>query len=364
MIEYSIHTIELTSPIDSATYQRIQHILSQKKASVEKRPFENIYKGIKKTSYTYRNLKMSGINSITLLTIELMDDIPLKMLLYIEVNPYDAIQDHPNTKAKIIKASLIRDAMLNIFHTLASHLGKDIMNDLSLTLKRVDFCLNIKMKTEAIAETYISLLKKGIPTKSLSEVKVFNPSQHRMTAYNDSFLLKCNSYSFQIYSKYLQMCKKNLPGQEDAVGVVRFELRAEKSKLKQLAKKYCLPSPTGDMLGFLENTPQITKEEIPYLLSKIVGTGTLCKFSELKSELEYTTFKKKDKKLMLDISYYLSKHSSGEKLLDDLCLDYKDWRRILKKFNELGCSPIPVPSRSTVNHYPGIDDWNYAMTLK
>lgn len=48
MIEYSIHTIELTSPIDSATYQQIQHILSQKKTSVEKRPFENIYKGIKK----------------------------------------------------------------------------------------------------------------------------------------------------------------------------------------------------------------------------------------------------------------------------------------------------------------------------
>jgi len=104
----------------------------------------------------------------------------------------------------------------------------------------------------------------GIPCKSLHEAFHYDAKQHRKTIYPESLLLKCKSYEFQIYSKYIEMTQRNRKNPESAMGLVRIELRASIKKLRQLTKKYHMASPDYAIENFLLLSPLITKKITKY----------------------------------------------------------------------------------------------------
>lgn len=356
MINYSIHTLELQATINYQNFNRLTAALKKLSPSIQagwySQPMEN---HCAKISYTYRNLPYYGINSITLTVIRTKTHI-LRCLVYIEINPYNALSQCKYPNPYIIDAKKITEALEPAYKNLSHILNPPLLS--SLTLNRVDFCTNLIFPAQIQAEEYIKLLKCSIPPQTLSEAKHFNPKQHRYTGYKESLLLICNSYSFQAYSKYLQMKQKNWNGYESAHGVVRLELRASKSKLEQLAQKYNIISPRTDYMRFLVNSPAIARQEIPTFISKMTGSGNFHRYEYIKSKIINSDYKTRDIEQMLDILFYLSRHSTSQNMLATLQMSQKKWQKYLKKFDKIETSPIPVPRTYKIPVYPGVCNWD------
>lgn len=354
MIDYSIHTLELQTFITNIDRCYIAKLLKPLHPSIQLKTVCT-KKGLTKTACIYRKLPYYGINSIILYSISYKDNISTN-LIFIDINPYNVLHSYCQSSSNIIEAREINRAINAIYDSLSQILQPKIIN--ALTLNRLDFCANLIFTSQIQAEEYIKLLKRGVPSKVLSERKHLDEKQHRYIPYKDSLLLGCKSYSFQIYPKYVQMQNHNMKNTDGATGMVRFELRAKKAKLEQLAHKYNIISPKENCRQFLINAPFITRQEIPEIVSKMAGCHNFYKYHEIKSRILDSDFKTDCKTQMLDILDYLSRHSSSEDLLADLHLTQKEWKNIIKKFDQLGCSPIPISKSYKYAAYPGVINWS------
>ena len=356
MINYSIHTLELQSCISYKAYETLLQTLKNLTLSIESNKYhyksEHTYTIF---SYTYRNLPCHGINSIKLTTVKL-ETYTIRNSIYIYINPFNAIHACQGSGPYTIKICHIKKAIENILNALSNILDYETID--SLTLNRLDFCADLKFDSQIQAEEYIKLLKCGIPPKVLSEHIYFNEKQHRYTTYKESLLLECKSYSFQAYSKYEQMINHKMAHPENASGIVRLELRASKTKLEQLAKKYGLVSPKENYIQFLLSSPSITRQEIPEIISKMVGSSDFHEYQYVKKQILESSMKDSDKSMMLDIINYLSRHSSAQDLLEKFYITNKDWKKIIQKFNQIECSPIPIPRTYKYTVYPGVATWS------
>lgn len=178
-----------------------------------------------------------------------------------------------------------------------------------------------------------------------------------MTPYKDPMLLECKSYSFEIYLKCHQMLERKMNVPENAKGIVRLELRASKSKIKQLSQKYNSFWYDRDNICFLKEAPDITEQEISSMMSKMIGKGCFYAYGDLIAKIKNADYKSSDIELMLQITNYFSRHQLCQNLLNDLNLTRQKWNRILKKFNKIQCSPIPIPRSYANKIYPGVSVW-------
>jgi len=171
---------------------------------------------------------------------------------------------------------------------------------------------------------------------------VWDKKQRRKVPYKDSLLLKCKSYDFQIYPKYLQLKSKNNPQAVSASGVVRFELRAKPRKLKVIQNQH----PLGDdIVSWITSIVQHSDYIIYEALSLMTGTGDFYSLHEIKKLIDGSTYRSETKTMMKEISTYLSQNKSGMSILEGLHIRKSELREMLNHFNMLGCSPIPVPTR-------------------
>ena len=345
--DYSIHTFTLQTQISYINYISLTNHFFQK-ISQNKYSYENIDNPKKYTQgFKLRQLNIPGINSITLKCLDKSKSMP-RYFISIEINLQKAISSE--SSANIIKPKKIEEAMSTILHNLTLLLPLEIID--SLHFKRIDFCSNIICDDPSTTDVYIKLFKKGILPKALHEHKFFSHSQHRKVTYNDSFLLECKSYSFQIYNKEKQMISRNLSNSDSAHGMIRFELRAERPKIKQLSKKYDFLNPDTHSIEFLQLCTEIGKKEMTKLYNDMYGQGNFFSYTYVKRKVLDSEFKQGAIDDMLMIIKYLSNHSSSENLFDDLHLSPDKYNRLLKKFNTLNCSPITIPVTYGIEYLP------------
>lgn len=252
MIKYSIHTLELHAQISSIYYNYFYDVLSTMNLAIEKTEYPiynpNTNENIVNQLYIYRHFtNFAGINSIVLITTKCI--FSKNYCVQIRINPYNALYKCSHSSANIIEEGQIKEA-LDIIQVYLGTLFP-LFPITAYSLKRLDFCLDIKFSTQKQADEYIKLLKKSLPGKILKEKTHFDLIQRRNIPYNDSLLLTCKSYSFEAYLKYPQMITLKKKNTETAWGIVRLELRASKRKIEQLAGKYCLPSPKENMFIFI-----------------------------------------------------------------------------------------------------------------
>ena len=102
----------------------------------------------------------------------------------------------------------------------------------------------------------------------------------------------------------------------------------------------------------------ISSKELPRIVSSMVGTGNFLPFNEIKSRIEGSGFQERTKNKMLTIIDYLSGRKYSHDLLLDNNMTIRDWVAVLSKFNQINCSPIPVPPHFFAKHYPGVMSWD------
>lgn len=354
MVNYSIHTIQLYCILSYTEYIYAKKNLLNLSCSVQ--PSRIITKkGITKESLLFRRLPYYGINSIEIVNIkDNFAEINLRYVIYFTLNLYNAQTHNSDSDCHIINPEEIAPAFCNIMNDIHEIIGKHLLA--FLRLKRVDFCLDLAFKDQASAQEYISLLRLGIPRKHMHEHKYRDFTQHRKIAYKESLLLKCKSYEFQIYPKYLEMLNRKMACPDEASGIVRLELRAYQNKLSRLAEKYHIPYPECDIAKFLTKCPVITRNEIPKIVMNMVGQHSFYSYDSIREKIIASKYKDSIKDKMLKISLYFARHSR-QNLLEDFDLPQDKWYALLKKYDALGCSPIPVPVRYSNPTYPGVSFW-------
>lgn len=355
MLYFSIHTYELFTKLTYLEHYRIYSVLKKLNPSIDKEIIPYTQKNLEKTIVVFRKLSIYGINSIELNSISYESSM-LQSFLYIVVNPHNALYACSQSDEKIILPDQIETADSILYNQLTAILPINIISKLSIN--RIDFCVNLPFASQSQAEEYIHLLRLGVPPKVLKEHKIYNKIQRREIPYQDSLLLECRSYSFEIYPKYVQIKKRKLQNPEQAIGIVRIELRANKQKLLQLAKKYKLCSPKSDYRTFLIHTPDVARQEIPDMLSKMVGSKDFYHYSYVKEKILQSNLNEFNISYMLKtISYFSGRKYSGD-FLSTSGLKQKDWKIIIQKFNQIGCSPITISDDNLVKTLPGIESWN------
>lgn len=355
MLYFSIHTYELFAKLKYFEYCTVYQNLKDLTPSIEKNFIPNSKEDIGKTTMIFRKLSISGINSIEIDIISSKSSL-LQIFLYIIVNPHNALHECSQSDEKIILPDQIEIADSILYNQLVAIFPVNIINKLSVS--RIDFCVNLPFASQSQAEEYIHLLRLGVPPKVLKEHKTYDKIQRREIPYKDSLLLECGSYSLEIYPKYVQMKNRKLQNPEYASGIVRIELRAGKQKLLQLAKKYELCSPKSDYHTFLIHTPYVARQEIPDMLSKMVGSKDFYRYSYVKEKILQSNLNEFNISYMLKtISYFSGRKYSGD-FLSTSGLKQKDWKIIIQKFNQIGCSPITISDDNLFKTLPGIESWD------
>lgn len=88
----------------------------------------------------------------------------------------------------------------------------------------------------------------------------------------------------------------------------------------------------------------------------MVGGYDFYQYSYIMKQITASKFREPMKAKMICILQYFCKHSY-QNLLHDLNMTQAEWKYILDKFNQIQCSPIPVPTRYSRTIYPGISNW-------
>ena len=345
--EYSVHTFELQTQIDYNTIHSLNNTFFNKSAySIEKKTKLH-KKKLCSCSYTFRQLNLPRINSITLKGIDLASGIP-RYYVNVKINLQTAISSF-NT-AHIIHPDKIEEAMSKVHRNLTLLLPSEIIE--SLHFKRIDFCMNMIFDSPEQVPLYMKLLKKGITPASLQEYKFISPTQHRMITYKESFLLKCKTYSFQIYDKHKQMINRNLQNSDTAIGMIRFELRANRNKIISLCDKYNILYPDYNKMKFLKQIPQITKCEVEKLCTTMYGTGDFHNYTYVKNKILNSEYRQNTIDDMLIVLKYIAHHSSCQNIYENLHMKSNKFKRLMEKFNAIKCSPITIPASYNIPYLP------------
>lgn len=335
---YSIHTIMLRNTISFSQFFRLNEILKR---------FRTYQKGRIIRVYSYY---MEGITRFEIIPIkDESSDKTLFAHFKVIINPSF------RAEARLVKPENLQTALERIFKRLANVIPSDIIEDLQIS--RIDFTGDLQMQTQEQAEEYIALLKKGRQIRSLEEKIHYDYVEEKWETYDESWCLECGSYEFQVYSKYEQMIARKLSGAEYARGIVRFEMRCGRDKIRAIAKKHRIDMdmPVMDVLCCLAYAAP--ESEIKSIMGPSVGTGSFCTLAELKKRVQQSSNQLRVKTDMIRLAMHIAHAESVQEMINDDMIRTDRWRILLRKFNEIGCSPIPIPARAQYKTAPGVMDW-------
>lgn len=337
MITYSIHTVMLTTGLSYDQLCRLGHL----------KEIHGVYENQKVRKYPH------GQGGITRFEIAPYWDKTTNKIMgssfRIIINPSFTAD------ARLISPKEIRSSFKRIFQRISEIVPRDIVENLKIS--RIDFTGDLQMTTQEQADEYIALMKKGRQIRSLEEKVYYNIVQQDWKSYDESWYLGCRSYDLQVYPKYHQMKNHGLSGAENALGIVRFELRCGRQKIKSIAKKYGINMDISikDVLtcfAFAAPEPEITN-----IIKASVGAGDFYTLAELKRLIELSPNQVRTKEKMLNLVQMIARYDSVQDLIDRGLLEASEWRFLLEKFDAIGISPIPIPARFKYETAIGVLEW-------
>lgn len=335
---YSIHTFTFRAKLNREN----QNSIKEKLIQLSKKKNKGCYQEGKET-YKITNYNAAsdfGFNTISLLKITSGDDFK-SYWMDVKVNPRWMFHrdDHPF----VYIAN--QDDLIACYKQLGWFLKEAKITEIGCDvfyIQRADYCVNIDLEDRKRVKAYMRLLKKGAyPYKSIRRMENSKTGKRKIPT-KDSFTVYTKRFEFSIYDKYAQLSKEadkySEEEMQEAEGMIRIELRVKRSKLRYDEKK----NGCDRTLEFLVLAGEIAEGNIPRYLKKAYGSGKFVKLEKAKEIIEASGCKKKSKNKMVEI---LEKVSRGN--LQEVKDSYgKDFPKYMKKFNELGISPITIEKRS------------------
>lgn len=217
-------------------------------------------------------------------------------------------------------------------------------------LNRIDFCTNIIMSGQNEIFEYIKILQRGFYPKKYEPELFYDMTAKRSKFHKNSCnIIKKKLVKITYYNKYDQLQEnKHCQNTEEAINILRAEIQCEKRKLRHLMDKFgCTKVRT-----FLKCSDKIGIYVFKHYANKCCGNGDFYKIDEVYRKIDKSKVKTKSKEMMKELIRLSAKHSSVQKAIHKLRWNYKTTSNILKKFDNIGVSPIVIPIRSEYDFFP------------
>ncbi len=217
-------------------------------------------------------------------------------------------------------------------------------------IHRIDFCTNIVMSGQDEIFEYIKLLQRGFyPKKYESELFYDMTAKRSKFPKNSCNIIKKKLVKITYYNKYDQLQEnKYCQNTEEAINILRAEIQCEKRKVRHLIDKFGYTK----VRTFLKHSDEMGNYVFNHYANKFCGSGDFYKIDEIYRKIDKSKVKTKSKEMMKELIWLSAKHSSVQKAIHKLRWNYKTTSNILKKFDNIGVSPIVIPIRSEYDFFP------------
>lgn len=336
--KFSIHTLQFCIIVRRDEFNLLNSLLKQKSRKIYENP-QN------RKEYAESIFYLKGVAGIRDIRLCRLCDERILLFLSIIVNARALLNITWNKYVSIAPAELLDKIMPRLKEELQM-LEIPLRISKRIYVSRVDYCTNIDLKTQEAVLLYIKLLHKGKQPFRLEEVKRFDKKQKRWISSKYEYTVRNSRYEFSIYSKQKQMEECMLGSEEEralAEGQIRIEYRVSRDKIRDEMKKYEFE----DEETLLVNASMVAQEEMSKILYYMYGTGDFVKCQELKKRVEESSYHEETKKAMLEFSHLANgRYGIGWAYK---CFGTVDGYGMLKRFNEIGISPICIPHRNEID---------------
>ena len=346
--KYSIHTMTFRARLT----KRDRDAIKEKLITLSKKKGMGYYEEKSEGKAIYKTMNFNvascfGFNTVSLLKI-ISKNGDTFYWMDIKINPWWMF--HRDNHPFVYIAS--KKDLKSSYKRIAQFLEEAAINEISseaFYIQRADYCVNIDLGSQDCVKEYMRLMKKGVYPYNAERKEEYSKSGKRKVPTKDSFTVGSNSFEFSIYDKYRQLCKESdkYAGSEiqEAEGMIRIELRVKRSKIKYDGKK----GRYNNILEFLSHAGDIAEDNIPRYIKKAYGSGKFVKLKEAKQIVADCGYKNKTKETMKEILDHVSKGN-----LQGVKQSYgKDFSKHMKRFNDLGISPVTIEKRSRIKEFPG-----------
>lgn len=240
----------------------------------------------------------------------------------------------------------VSKAFQGLFESL--ELPRDI-NDYQLS--RIDLCTNIRCDNKKLFRELVRVLRK-LPTPPKYERKYYE-HKDRKTAnkYNKHYLrFVCNTRELVIYDKTYQITENGLAYAYEKLpnGVLRFEVQNSRSYIRKVEKKLDDPS-TQELLWHFIKT---SRKEMIDVFSRSFPDTEFMKLESLEEKIR-ASYKGEKRDAMLALVQQLQRVQSVDKALKKVDANGYNTENLLKRFDRLGFSPIPLRKQFCAERLPG-----------
>lgn len=346
---YSIHTLTFRARLT----KRDRNSIKEKLIEFSEKKKAGYFKRKSKGKVTYKTINYNvasdfGFNMVSLLTIT-AENSDTYYWMDIKVNPRWMFHRDNHPFVYIANKEELVACYERIIRFLKETEIKEIDKN-AFYIQRADYCVNIDLEDREHVKVFMRLMRKGAhPYKSKRRMEYSNTGKREVSTRN-SFTVYTDGFEFSVYDKQIQLCgemeKYSEEEIKEAEGIIRIELRVKRRKIRYDGKKRGY----DDTLQFLSHAGDIAKENIPKYLKMAYGSGRFVKLKEAQQTVRASGYKNKTKEKMIKILDRVSR-----KNLQDVKESYgKEFSMYMKRFNDLGISPITIEKRSRTEEFPGI----------
>lgn len=329
---FSMHTVTFRADVPKWKWECFKEALAEEKA---KSP-ANIHKYYKEEKrFHYQTTDRWGYMHITLSRNREYN----KNFIDLKVNPRTLL-DVRCPFAYIATDEDICQCMGRVQNFLEL-VDEDDLSVYDFYIRRIDYCVNIRLNSVDEVAEYMRLMKKGSHPYSTKRRMGYSQTQKRYIPTQDSFTVYSDTFEFSIYNKYGQMenGRRGYSGEDmrAAEQMVRIEYRAGRGKVRrEMIRHGC-----ADLQDFLDRTAEIAAENIPRLIRMCYGSGKFVKYDEAAACIEASGMKRKTKEKMRRMLLNVTRYTLADEKENN-----PDYKKLMKRFNGLGISPVTIPLRS------------------
>lgn len=335
--KFSVHTLEFRIKLKPWEMDKVLELLVNEANRYIKNPKNTKWH----RSYILYFEYLPGIKSINVCKFVNKSTGYKGYYLSLVVNTRKVLGIETNLHISIAPYKLLGEIMPKIKAMLSSiGIEKELLQE--IYLHRVDYCVNIDLRTEEAVMLYINLLRKGRRVYNLKETLHYDLKQKRTVPSKYNYVLKNSQYEFCVYSKYHQM-KSNQIGDEReqnmAIGQLRIEYRVCRDKIRAEKYKYKF----RDDNEFLCKAAQTAHDEMSKLLLLMYGAGDFVKKEELVKRIKNSSFHQSTKDEMMEFVWITNKQG-----MQEAYKQFKYGYQIMDRFNRLGISPIYIKGKGEI----------------
>lgn len=169
-------------------------------------------------------------------------------------------------------------------------------------LRRMDFCINVKLENQEQVRAYIKIIKRSnIPSK-LELYEEYDKTSKRKKPMKNDFTVWSSEYvAVSVYNKYAEMRNQKIgvfPESEvnRAKNIVRMEIRCMEGKIRALKKKFGIDT----VCEFMKNANTIGDYLYRYYFEKMLGDGQIYTLKKALERIEMSEYKRENIDILKD----------------------------------------------------------------